>query len=125
VLQYHILICAMFVTTAISGEKIEIDPVLGKALLFKQKAVTHDTDNIACCSLLDEKHSGRMTYRFSSSHIGGWFCCNISYRNMKYTFSLTNLLHPQIPNDLVQWHLTQWKETKQMIVSMKTLMSHL
>ena len=51
--------------TAISGEKIEIDPVLGKALLFKQKAVTHDTDSIACCSLLDEKHSGRMTYRFS------------------------------------------------------------
>ena len=45
--------------TAISGEKIEIDPVLGKALLFKQKAVTHDTDSIAFCSLLDEKHSGR------------------------------------------------------------------
>ena len=47
--------------TAISGEKIEIDPVLGKALIFKQKAVTHDTDSIAYCSLLEQKHSGRLS----------------------------------------------------------------
>lgn len=58
------------VQLAISGEKIEIDPVLGKALLFKQKAVTHDTDSIAFCSLLDEKHSDKAVFRlvYRSGH---------------------------------------------------------
>ena len=42
----------------ISGEKIEIDPVLKAKFSFKQKPVTYDTESIASCTLIEEKSSG-------------------------------------------------------------------
>ena len=47
-----------YLFVGISGEKIEIDPVLKAKFSFKQKPVTYDTESIASCTLLDEKSSG-------------------------------------------------------------------
>ncbi len=57
-----VVTCRCIVLVGISGEKIEIDPVLGKGkfLNFKEKAVTHDTESVATCTLTDEKSSGEL-----------------------------------------------------------------
>ncbi|KAJ9576464.1 hypothetical protein L9F63_006677 [Diploptera punctata] len=50
----------------VSGEKIEIDPVIQQkvsAKLFKQKAVSYDMDCIGACDLTDTKSSSRSTFR--------------------------------------------------------------
>ncbi|KAJ8300924.1 hypothetical protein KUTeg_022443 [Tegillarca granosa] len=50
------------VQLGISGEKVEIDPVVGKgtAKFFKQRAVTHDADSIASCDIIEEKSTGNI-----------------------------------------------------------------
>ena len=54
----HFSFLYFFSLKGISGEKIEIDPVLKGKFSFKQKPVTYDTESIASCTLLEEKSSG-------------------------------------------------------------------
>ncbi|KAH3777865.1 hypothetical protein DPMN_179313 [Dreissena polymorpha] len=50
------------VQLGISGEKVNIDPVVSKssARIFRQKAVTYDADNIASCDIFEEKDGGNL-----------------------------------------------------------------
>lgn len=51
----------------VSGEKIEIDPVLQQRVSAKfwvrQKAATYDMDSVVACDLLDAKSNSRSTFR--------------------------------------------------------------
>ncbi|KAK7789239.1 hypothetical protein R5R35_013054 [Gryllus longicercus] len=53
----------------ISGEKIEIDPVVqqrvGAKFWNRQKAVSYDIDNIAACEIIDNKTNNRGTLRLT------------------------------------------------------------
>ncbi|XP_069697970.1 target of rapamycin complex 2 subunit MAPKAP1 isoform X2 [Periplaneta americana] len=56
----------------VSGEKIEIDPVIQQKVSAKfwnrQKAVSYDMDSIAACDLTDTKSSSRSTFRLVYHH---------------------------------------------------------
>ncbi|XP_049954431.1 target of rapamycin complex 2 subunit MAPKAP1 [Schistocerca serialis cubense] len=56
----------------ISGEKVEIDPVVQQKVASKfwgrQKAVSYDMDNVAACDLTDTKSGGRATFRLVYHH---------------------------------------------------------
>ena len=56
------------VITGISGEKIEIDPVVQQRVSAKfwvrQKAATYDMDSVVACDLLDAKSNSRSTFRY-------------------------------------------------------------
>ena len=56
-----------------SGEKIEIDPVSGKGILFKQKAVTYEIESIASCVLTDQRTSGLQPFAFCLSASVLWY----------------------------------------------------
>ncbi|ESP00893.1 hypothetical protein LOTGIDRAFT_180365 [Lottia gigantea] len=51
----------------ISGEKVEIDPVISKGAsrLFRQRAVSFDADSIADCHLLEQKSNGKSIFRIT------------------------------------------------------------
>ncbi|KAH3777878.1 hypothetical protein DPMN_179326 [Dreissena polymorpha] len=55
------------VPLGISGEKVNIDPVVSKssAQIFRQKAVTYDADNIASCDIFEEKDGGKSVFRLA------------------------------------------------------------
>jgi hypothetical protein len=59
----------------ISGEKVEIDPVIQQKVSAKfwnrQKAVSYDMDTIAACDLTDTKSSSRSTFRLVYHHSSG------------------------------------------------------
>lgn len=56
----------------VSGEKVEIDPVMQQKVSAKfwnrQKAVSYDMDNIAACDLIDAKANSRSTFRLVYHH---------------------------------------------------------
>ncbi|XP_052231505.1 target of rapamycin complex 2 subunit MAPKAP1-like [Dreissena polymorpha] len=55
------------VQLGISGEKVDIDPVVSKssARIFRQKAVTYDADNIASCDIFEAKNGGKSVFRLA------------------------------------------------------------
>ncbi|WAR30764.1 LOW QUALITY PROTEIN: SIN1-like protein [Mya arenaria] len=55
------------VQLGVSGEKVEIDPVVGKgsARLFRQRAVTYAADNIAACDIMEDKDGGKSVFRLT------------------------------------------------------------
>jgi len=61
--------------SGISGEKVEIDPVIQQKVSAKfwnrQKAVSYDMDTIAACDLTDTKSSSRSTFRLVYHHSSG------------------------------------------------------
>jgi len=65
----------MLNVSGISGEKVEIDPVIQQKVSAKfwnrQKAVSYDMDTIAACDLTDTKSSSRSTFRLVYHHSSG------------------------------------------------------
>ncbi|XP_041369186.1 target of rapamycin complex 2 subunit MAPKAP1-like isoform X2 [Gigantopelta aegis] len=63
----HRLIPNSDVQLGISGEKVEIDPVVskGSVRLFRQRPVTYDADSIADCDILEQKSNGRNVFRMT------------------------------------------------------------
>lgn len=49
----------IFYPIGISGDKIEIDPMTRKSKIFKQNALTYDIENIAACTVMDERSNGK------------------------------------------------------------------
>lgn len=70
--SYHVYILSKVRTKTeihlgVSGEKIEIDPVIQQKVSAKlwnrQKAVSYDMDCVVACDLTDTKSSSRSTFR--------------------------------------------------------------
>lgn len=64
--------CMLWMFAGVSGEKVEIDPVVQQKVSakfwYRQKAVSYDMDNIAACDLIDAKANSRSTFRLVYHH---------------------------------------------------------
>ena len=62
-LQYKCGTRLFLAFVGVSGEKVEVDPVQGKGILFKHKANTLEMEDIVSCTLLDkERPSGKDSF---------------------------------------------------------------